>query len=468
MTVAEDGGIFVSYRRYETGHLAGRLADRLADRFGEGRVFIDVDAIEPGVDFAEEISRAVATCKVLLAVIGPNWLTTTDEQGRRRLDDPDDIVRLEIEAALVRNIRVIPILVEGAVMPGRQYLPDSLVGLARRNALLIRHESFRSDVGRLVTAIERALAVAPDFAPTADVIDAQGDQSAGQAVDEMVEIGSESDRSDLTRAARLLADAEEITRSAPNKSFQGEEVLIRIAWGLVAIDPKRAAQLFTDAEDIARSLPEDRFKTRIRMLILIARGLVATDPDRAARLFTDAEYTARSLPVPTWQAKWLSDIAWGLATIDADRAARLLTDAEDIITRSLSDDERSKIDALIHLARGLAATDPDGAARLLTDAEDIARSFPRPNWQVSALILIARGLVPIDPGRAARLLTEAEDMACSLPSPDWKESALSQIAHVLMAIDADHAEDIARSLTDAYSKALALSEIAQTLPKSSA
>jgi hypothetical protein len=78
---------------------------------------MDVDTIEPGVDFAEEISRAVATCKVLLAIIGPNWLTVTDERGRRRLDDPDDIVRLEIEAALARDVRVIPILFEGAVAP---------------------------------------------------------------------------------------------------------------------------------------------------------------------------------------------------------------------------------------------------------------------------------------------------------------------------------------------------------------
>jgi hypothetical protein len=138
------------------------LSDCLVDRFGKGRVFLDVDAIEPGADFAEEISRAVAACQVLLVVIGPNWLTVTDERSRRRLDDPDDIVRLEIEAALTRDVRVIPILVEGAVMPGRQDLPESLVRLGRLNALHIRHESFRSDAGRLVTAIERVLAATSD------------------------------------------------------------------------------------------------------------------------------------------------------------------------------------------------------------------------------------------------------------------------------------------------------------------
>ena len=152
MNLAEGGGIFVSYRRQETSHLAGRLYDRLADRFGEGQVFIDVDAIEPGVDFAEEIFSAVAACRVLLAIIGPTWLAAVDDRGQRRLDDPDDIVRLEVEAALARGVRVIPILVEGAVMPARRDLPDSLAGLARRNALAIRHESFRYDAGRLVTA----------------------------------------------------------------------------------------------------------------------------------------------------------------------------------------------------------------------------------------------------------------------------------------------------------------------------
>ena len=160
MTVAEGGGIFVSYRRQDSSDFSGRLYDRLADRFGATQVFMDVDAIEPGLDFAEEVNRAVAACTVLLAVIGPNWLSVTNGRGRRRLDDPDDIVRLEIEAALARGVRVIPILTQGAAMPGREDLPESLVGLARRNAFQIRHESFRSDAERLITGIERILAPA--------------------------------------------------------------------------------------------------------------------------------------------------------------------------------------------------------------------------------------------------------------------------------------------------------------------
>jgi Tol biopolymer transport system component len=164
MPVAGGGGIFVSYRRQDSEGFTGRLYDRLAERFGAGQVFMDVDAIEPGVDFVEAINRAVAACTVLLAVIGPNWLTATDKRGGRRLDDPGDRVRLEIEAALARDVRVIPVLAQGAIMPGREDLPESLAGLARRNALFIRHESFRTDAGRLVTAIEGVLAAASSTA----------------------------------------------------------------------------------------------------------------------------------------------------------------------------------------------------------------------------------------------------------------------------------------------------------------
>lgn len=153
------GGIFISYRRGEASYIAGRLYDQLADRFGDDRVFIDVDNVELGIDFAKAVTQAVSTSEVLLVVIGPHWHTAIDADGNRRLDDPDDIVRLEIEAALQRDIRVIPILIEGAVMPRRGQLPEGLAGLAHRNALVLRYESFRSDVTRLMEAIDRLFRV---------------------------------------------------------------------------------------------------------------------------------------------------------------------------------------------------------------------------------------------------------------------------------------------------------------------
>lgn len=151
------GRIFVSYRREETAYPAGWLFDRLADRFGGGQVFKDVDSIDLGDDFVEVISGAVGSCDVLLALIGDQWLTITDEGGRRRLEDPNDFVRLEIEAALARNVRLIPILVDGAKMPRADELPASLAALARRQALELSPTRFDFDTSRLLKVLDKTL-----------------------------------------------------------------------------------------------------------------------------------------------------------------------------------------------------------------------------------------------------------------------------------------------------------------------
>jgi hypothetical protein len=150
------GRIFLSYRRQETAWAAGRLDDALVQHFPAEQVFKDVDSIEPGEDFVERITAAVASCDVLLALIGPQWVTITDENGRRRLDDPKDWVRLEIETALTRKIRVIPILVDDARMPSATQLPITLAALVRRNAVEINPETF--DTKRLITAVHKTLA----------------------------------------------------------------------------------------------------------------------------------------------------------------------------------------------------------------------------------------------------------------------------------------------------------------------
>jgi len=371
MPVAEGGGIFVSYRRQESSHLAGRLYDRLADHFGEGQVFIDVDTIEPGVDFAEEIFRAVPACQVLLAIIGPNWLTATDERGRRRLDDPTDIVRLEIEAALARNVRVIPILVEGAVMPGRDDLPESLAGLARRNALLIRHESFHSDAGRLVAAIERVLAPAPGIATVP--ADAHGVRSTGNALGQVAQKSSGPGRNEPARAARLLADAERIAQSIPDKEVKAWP-LSEVAGALAATDPDRA-------ERIARSITGKRWKAET--LSGVAAALVAIDPDRAAHLLTDAERIAHSITNEIGKASLLSGVAVALAAIDPDRAERIARSIPGKITGW-------KPTALSGVAAALAATDPDRAER-------IARSITGKHWKAVTLSGVAKALAAMSP-----------------------------------------------------------------------
>jgi hypothetical protein len=153
------GRIFISYRREEAAYPAGWLFDRLTEHFGAGSVFKDVDSIDLGDDFAAAITAAVTSCDVLLALIGERWATMTDEYGRRRLDRPDDFVRREIEAALTRDVRVIPILVDRARMPQIGELPPSLAPLVRRQALDIDPSRFALDTARLIAVLEKTLAI---------------------------------------------------------------------------------------------------------------------------------------------------------------------------------------------------------------------------------------------------------------------------------------------------------------------
>lgn len=149
--------IMISYRRSDTLAWAGRLFDRLDREFNQDEVFLDIDSILPGDDFEKRIEDILAACEVLVAVIGTSWLTTTDEDGRRRLDDPEDYVRLELAAALRMDITVIPVLVDDADMPSSEALPPDLAALATRNAVSIGSH-FERDVADLIRAINIHLA----------------------------------------------------------------------------------------------------------------------------------------------------------------------------------------------------------------------------------------------------------------------------------------------------------------------
>jgi hypothetical protein len=145
--------IFISYRREDSEGQAGRLFDDLATHFGRDSVFMDVAGIEPGRDFRQAIDQHVASCGVLLAMIGRVWMNAADASGRRRLDDPMDFVRLETAAALKRDIPVIPVLVHGAQMPRADELPQDLTNLAYRNAVELTHARWESDVQVLIRAL---------------------------------------------------------------------------------------------------------------------------------------------------------------------------------------------------------------------------------------------------------------------------------------------------------------------------
>lgn len=154
-------GIFISYRRRETAGYAGRLYDALVEHFGAERVFMDI-TMEPGVDFAATIQAAVGSCGALVALIGEEWLTIVDAQGHRRIDDPADVHRMELQAALDRGVRLIPALVQDADMPTAAQLPEALRPLVGRQAVELSDQRWDYDVGRLVSVLERVLSDVAD------------------------------------------------------------------------------------------------------------------------------------------------------------------------------------------------------------------------------------------------------------------------------------------------------------------
>jgi hypothetical protein len=146
--------LFISYRRQDSRETVGRLHDHLRQVFEEKQIFLDVEGQAAGQDYRMAIGWALARADVVLAVIGTRWLTVSDRDGRRRLDDPIDMVRLELEAAFERNLRVIPVLIEGANMPAASDVPPSLQPLCYRTAVPVRPDpDFERDVQRLVVAL---------------------------------------------------------------------------------------------------------------------------------------------------------------------------------------------------------------------------------------------------------------------------------------------------------------------------
>jgi TIR domain len=145
--------VFINYRRDDVAGMAGRLYDRLTREFPKRSIFMDVDAMRPGLDFSKQLDEQVASCAIVLALIGPGWLTARDEKGQRRLDDPLDWVRLELVSALRRDIPVVPVLLKGASLPRELDLPDELKPLVRRHAIELRHTRFGADAGLVIAAI---------------------------------------------------------------------------------------------------------------------------------------------------------------------------------------------------------------------------------------------------------------------------------------------------------------------------
>jgi hypothetical protein len=150
----EPARIFICYRREDTQGEAGRLYDRLTDTFGASQVFMDIDSVPLGIDFVDRVKEQISNCRAVIVMIGRQWLTIPDKRGNRRLDDSEDLVRVEIAAALKQHVPVIPVLVQNASIPDREDLPDDLRLLTRRNGIALRHDQWREGVERLLKELD--------------------------------------------------------------------------------------------------------------------------------------------------------------------------------------------------------------------------------------------------------------------------------------------------------------------------
>ena len=205
-------GIFVSYRRDDSSGHAGRLFDNLVNHFGNDRIFMDIDTIEPGEDFVTTIENAVGSCDILIAIIGRQWLSSTG-RNTGRLDNPNDFVRLEIGTALRREIRVIPVLVQRASMPKPQDLPDDLAKLVRRNAVELTDQRWQTDVDQLIGVLERVLAKQEAIRLAAAAKQEEEEERRRQEIEEKRRVEVEKQRLLAEEAARLR-DAEKRRREA--------------------------------------------------------------------------------------------------------------------------------------------------------------------------------------------------------------------------------------------------------------
>jgi hypothetical protein len=237
------GQIFINYRRGDEPGFTQALLGRLEQAFPPDQIFIDVDNISPGEDFTLVLESQVAQCDTLLAVIGKGWLNATDELGSRRLDDPHDFVRIEIESALKHGKRVIPVLVHDARMPRPDELPEGLRPLARRNAIRLTHERFRADVQGLVKALQQALK---------EIDERQQKQAEAEAAQR-----AEAERGRLEAEAARRAEEEERARIAAEQAQQraAEERRLREAEAAQRAEAEHGRQ---EAEAARRAEEEER------------------------------------------------------------------------------------------------------------------------------------------------------------------------------------------------------------------
>ena len=330
--------IFMSYRRDDSAGHAGRLYDRLVARFGVDDVFLDLGAIRGGTDFVRAIENAIQGCEVLIAVIGPRWLQPQPD-GRRRIDNPGDLVRFEIRTALERRIAVVPVLLEGALMPPPADLPDDIAALSRQNAVRISDDRFDYDAARLVDVVQDRLGV---------VAAARHDEVAGEAeaVDEAPpEVAS------LRKTVTALV-AERAT-AAP-----------------ASADPEAVASAVHDVDEVVMAAAS-RFGGRPQVLpggaVVVMFGvpdLHEDDAERAVRAAVEMVAAAPdgSLRIALATGEVLATGRGDVAGPPLDAAWRLVRDA--------APGEVLLDEATVRMTRGVVVAEPRGPASVLVEVVD--------------------------------------------------------------------------------------------------
>ena len=325
-------GIFISYRREDSAGHAGRLFDKLVDHFGEDRIFMDVASVEAGQDLAETIENAVDSCAIVIVIIGQRWLS-------ERLNNPNDMVRLEITRALRRDIPVIPVLVQGAHMPYRQGLPHDLIGLTERQAIELSDHSWRANVNELISGIEQHLAKSekPVWRDS-DVPESDETRRTIQSYEQQLEVAlqagdrkSESlalhnlgaayaELGEMRRAVEFFEQAFVIHREMGERLGESSALSnLGLAYANLG-DTRRAIEYFEQALAINREMGERRGESSA----LINLGTAYTDlgePRRAIEYFDQALQIHRELGDRVSEGSALSHLGITYADLGEPRHA---------------------------------------------------------------------------------------------------------------------------------------------------
>jgi tetratricopeptide (TPR) repeat protein len=423
--------IFISYRRNDAAYVTGHINDRLRREFGDEAVFTDVDNLALGVDFRTVLDETVAKCHILLAVIGDSWIAVKNEDGRPRLHDPADFVRIEIESALQRNIPVIPLLVAGTKMPTEDELPDSLRNLAFRNGTQIRPApDFHTDMDRLIKNLNKHLrsiranendeiqsaTASPDGPgdgrnPDQALADVSPKRDADAAKSGFAYVDVRLEDDDKTRKQFELG-----TAPGGRKKRSAVRTLLLIVGLLVAAG--------------AASFVYVKYQEQVQTTNAALASIKKTAADAQAKRESDAIAAAQRA----------ADVA-----VEAEReAAALAAPAHEAEALAEANDENGIMDETVPAAAVDPGADPEANAKLLAAAQAILDADAGAKLEADAEAEAKREADAIDESRrAARAQVAAEQRAAAAAESKRKYDATTALREgVSFAGFGDHAAAI--------------------------